>query len=310
MKFAIDYWRSADDFLSGMDSKIRPSLGGLDAFSPIPHMEIPFNLMNSVNAVDNFGSVLEARKASGWDKAVAGGNAAFQTGMSAVSMYAVAAPAATALAEAQEASAASRALSKTNCFVAGTQVQVVSANPLANSKKSKLTRNSTNGSHATVLVSATSTGTAAKINHNEGIALKPIEQIRKGDLVLTRNEKTGKSEVKKVLRTTILSAPAVVTLSFADSKTHKVVETITATREHPFMVEGVGFVIAGRLALGNAIVTRAGPALTVAKIDWKQGKQPVAVYNFEVERTILTSSGARTHRQTRNAFKQALNAFL
>ena len=84
-------------------------------------------------------------------------------------------------------------------------------------------------------------------------------------------------------RTTILSAPAVVTLSFADPKTHKVVETITATREHPFMVQGVGFVIAGRLALGNAIVTRAGPALTVAKIDWKQGKQSVAVYNFEVD---------------------------
>ncbi len=49
------------------------------------------------------------------------------------------------------------------------------------------------------------------------------------------------------------------------------------------MVEGVGFVIAGRLALGNAIVTRAGPALTVAKIEWKQSKQPVALYNFEVE---------------------------
>ena len=39
--------------------------------------------------------------------------------------------------------------------------------------------------------------------------------------------------------------------------------------------------IAGRLALGNAIVTRAGPALTVAKIEWKQGAR--SVYNFEVE---------------------------
>ena len=47
------------------------------------------------------------------------------------------------------------------------------------------------------------------------------------------------------------------------------------------MVQGVGFVIAGRLALGNAIVTRAGPALTVAKIEWKQGVR--SVYNFEVE---------------------------
>ena len=35
-----------------------------------------------------------------------------------------------------------------------------------------------------------------------------------------------------------------------------------ATRERLFYVQGVGFVIAGRIALGNAIVTRAGSALT------------------------------------------------
>ena len=145
--------------------------------------------MNSVNGVDNFGSLLEARKASGWDKAFAGGNAALQTGISAFSMYGVAAPMATALAEAQEASAASRVL--TNCFIAGTQVQVVASNPVANLKKLKLTEKSTDSAHSTVLANATSTGTAAKTNLSEGIALKSIEQIRKGDLVLTRNEKTG-----------------------------------------------------------------------------------------------------------------------
>ena len=47
------------------------------------------------------------------------------------------------------------------------------------------------------------------------------------------------------------------------------------------MVQGVGFVIAGRLALGNSIVTRAGPPLKLAKIEWQQGKR--SVYNFEVE---------------------------
>lgn len=45
-------------------------------------------------------------------------------------------------------------------------------------------------------------------------------------------------------------------------------------------MQGVGFVIAGRLALGNSIVTRAGPSVTLAKIEWKQGKPPYVVYNF------------------------------
>ena len=90
-----------------------------------------------------------------------------------------------------------------------------------------------------------------------------------------------KTEVKPVLRTTIKSAPAVVSLSFANAKSGKIVETIVCSREHPFMVQGVGFVIAGRLALGNSIVTRAGPPVTLAKIEWKQGK--CSVYNFEVE---------------------------
>ena len=72
-----------------------------------------------------------------------------------------------------------------------------------------------------------------------------------------------------------------MSLSFADPKTGKIVETIVCSREHPFMVQGVGFVIAGRLALGNSIVTRAGPPVTLAKIEWQQGVR--AVYNFSVE---------------------------
>ncbi len=274
-----DWWHSADQNVHKFDSFVHPNLGPVSYLNPYPHFGIPFNLVDSVDSADLLGSTLENPKASGWDKAMAWAGLGGNAGLSAVEMYGVAAPGATALADVQEVRAASKLLS--DCFIAGTQVQVIASNPVASSKKSKLNGKSTDNAHSAVLASATSTGTPAKTNLNEGIALKPIEQIRQGDLVLTRNEKTGKSEVKKVLRTTILSAPAVVSLSFADPKTGNILETVTATREHPFMVQGVGFVIAGRLALGNAIVTRAGPALTVAKIDWKQGVR--AVFNFEVE---------------------------
>ena len=91
---------------------------------------------------------------------------------------------------------------------------------------------------------------------------KPIEMVKKGEYVSTRNEQTGKTEIKPVTWTRVRIADAVLELSLADAKSGKVVETITTTREHPFYVDGKGFVPAGGLAIGNSIVTRAGPSLT------------------------------------------------
>jgi hypothetical protein len=112
---------------------------------------------------------------------------------------------------------------------------------------------------------------------------KPIEKIRKGDLVLARNEKTGKTQVRRALRATVRQVDKVLTVALADAKTHKVVERITASREHPFYVRGKGFVPAGGLAVGNSIVTRAGPSLAVASIKWHRKAEGYRVYNFVVE---------------------------
>src|SRR5262249_31631586 len=46
---------------------------------------------------------------------------------------------------------------------------------------------------------------------------------------------------------------------------------------------GKGFVPAGGLAVGNAIVTRAGPPLVVKSIEWQRSADGFPVYNFEVE---------------------------
>ena len=66
-----------------------------------------------------------------------------------------------------------------------------------------------------------------------------------------------------------------LSLSFDDG------ETIETTGEHPFYVAGEGFTPAGRLSIGNAIVTRAGPATRLVKAVWNAA--PKTVYNFTVE---------------------------
>jgi hypothetical protein len=71
------------------------------------------------------------------------------------------------------------------------------------------------------------------------------------------------------------------TLEFADAKTGKVVDTIRTTRDHPFFVNGKGWVAARYLGIGTSIVTRAGPAL-VAKFNRRTGGcKDVAVYTIQ-----------------------------
>jgi RHS repeat-associated protein len=104
---------------------------------------------------------------------------------------------------------------------------------------------------------------------------KPIEQVTVGDTVLSRDAQTGTTEAKKVVQTFVHDTEQTLLLSFANG------EQVETTPGHPFFVEGKGFVLAGRLALGNAIVTRAGPATRLVSIQNKTGR--VRVYNFEVE---------------------------
>jgi len=96
---------------------------------------------------------------------------------------------------------------------------------------------------------------------------EPIEQVREGDLVKSRNPRTGQTEAKRVDRTYVRVAPQVVTLTFMDGNTHQT-QAFTCTPEHPFYVDGRGFVQAGDLGIGTSIVTRAGPALTLSAASW------------------------------------------
>jgi hypothetical protein len=105
---------------------------------------------------------------------------------------------------------------------------------------------------------------------------KPIEQVRVEDKVLSRDVRTGKVAAKRVLRTFLSQAPATVALNVGG-------ERIVSTPNHPFYVEGKGFIPAGQLKLGASIVTRAGPALKLAGMEPVNAATATAVYNFEVE---------------------------
>jgi hypothetical protein len=107
--------------------------------------------------------------------------------------------------------------------------------------------------------------------------------VKEGETAVTRDPQTGRTEYKRVQKTTVRTVGSLLSLALADRKTGKVVETITTTEEHPFQVAGQGFVPAGQLAIGNAIVTRAGPTLVVKSLTRRTQKQGYLVYNFEVE---------------------------
>ena len=103
---------------------------------------------------------------------------------------------------------------------------------------------------------------------------KPIEKIKIGDAVVSRNATTGKTEPKRVVSTIVHYHISTIALTFANG------EHIVTTAPHPFYVNGKGFVPAGRLAVGNAIVTRAGPTVTITRIE----RTPAAtVYNLTVD---------------------------
>lgn len=93
----------------------------------------------------------------------------------------------------------------------------------------------------------------------------------------------------------------------------KVVESITASLEHPFFVEGQGFVPAGQLALGNAIVTRAGPNLIVKAVQTQSRAEGYTVYNLVVEddHTYFVgkhSGGVWVHNANCNAIAARITA--
>ncbi|MGD0721388.1 MAG: PKD domain-containing protein [Roseiarcus sp.] len=105
-----------------------------------------------------------------------------------------------------------------------------------------------------------------------------IEDIRVGDLVVSRDAFTGKTTLRPVTRLYRRTTPGLVHLTLDSPSGHR--ETLGVTSEHPLFVEGRGWTEVRRLRLGDRILAGTGAPLAVAAADGVDA--PTLVYNLEV----------------------------
>ncbi|WP_161622354.1 polymorphic toxin-type HINT domain-containing protein [Vibrio azureus] len=113
--------------------------------------------------------------------------------------------------------------------------------------------------------------------HVQG-GLKPIEDIQVGDLVASKDELTGDTDWKPVVTLFRNENKRIFNLTLLNGDGEK--EQLGVTAEHPFWVEGQGWVEAGVLEVGQRISTVDGAELAVHSIAYDEELH--TTYNFEV----------------------------
>ena len=103
-----------------------------------------------------------------------------------------------------------------------------------------------------------------------------IETVKAGDKVTSTDPDTMKVAEKTVLETYVHETNEVVHLTVNG-------ETITSTPDHPYYVQGVGFVGAGDLYIGDKLLDADGNTLLVEDMKVETLAEPVKVYNFKVD---------------------------
>ncbi|MFS0724190.1 polymorphic toxin-type HINT domain-containing protein [Paenibacillus sp. 1P07SE] len=104
---------------------------------------------------------------------------------------------------------------------------------------------------------------------------KNIEDIEVGDRVLSKDEETGEIAYKEVTHLYRNDKEIIYELTVGD----QVIET---TDNHPFWVEGKGWVLAADLQVGDKLQQSNGNTLTIDNIKIARHEEPVKVYNFTV----------------------------
>jgi hypothetical protein len=113
------------------------------------------------------------------------------------------------------------------------------------------------------------------VGHLADGSAKPIEEIQSGDIVMSRDEATGKTEAKEVVRVFERQSNELVVITLANG------EEIRTTPEHPFSVEGKGWTAARDLKSFDRLATTSSTSSSIDSVQWM--RTPSKVYNFEVE---------------------------
>lgn len=106
--------------------------------------------------------------------------------------------------------------------------------------------------------------------------LKRIEEIKAGDRVLSADTETMTSEYKTVLETFVRRTNEIIHIFIEN-------EEITTTVDHPFWVNGKGFVPAMNLVIGSELINDKGDIVCVENIRRETNREGVEVFNFKVE---------------------------
>jgi hypothetical protein len=108
---------------------------------------------------------------------------------------------------------------------------------------------------------------------------KPIEQVKTGDKVLSRNEKTGEQSYHRVLQTFATPDDEIYSLQLQTAGGKQ--ETLQVTGNHPFWLKGKGWTETDLLKPNDQIAAKDGQWLNVTSLQQKQEKS--TAYNFEVD---------------------------
>lgn len=130
-----------------------------------------------------------------------------------------------------------------------------------------------------------------KVQTEEGE--KNIEDIEVGDKVLAKDENNPDGELAYKEVTALYSNQRDDII-----KLHVGEQVIETTDNHPFWVEGKGWVFADELRVGDKLQKADGNNLTIDKVDFVKQDEPVTVYNFTVadyHTYYVTSIGIWVH---------------
>ena len=107
-----------------------------------------------------------------------------------------------------------------------------------------------------------------------------IEDIEVGDYVLAEDTETGEREYKEVLKVFVSQTNKLVHVTTVDDDLET---TINTTDNHPFYVEGKGWVPAIELEAGDVLRTADGSIEVVSNVEVDYLDKPVLIYNLEIE---------------------------
>ena len=103
-----------------------------------------------------------------------------------------------------------------------------------------------------------------------------IEKLAAGDKIISTNPDTLETAEKTVLETYVRQVNKLVHITING-------EEIVTTDNHPFYVQGRGFINAGNLLVGDKLVSVNGEDLIIEDYYLELTEEPVSVYNFQVE---------------------------